>query len=154
MAALLLLSSARLSDSAVRWMQGSATDCQHWDWSMMAGQFITTPYTPATDAPALLRLAQAAGAHLLHSPLGSATEALIPHLPSAAARAPFVAHEAATVLHSTGAPWAGTVLDFEAVPHGCPNHTLINNPCVEGFTALTRELRAAMPGRLLTSAMP
>ena len=95
-------------------MQGSATDCQHWDWSMMAGQFITTPYTPATDAPELLRLAQAAGAHLLHSPLGSATEALIPHLPSAAARAPFVAHEAATVLHSTGAPWAGTVLVYAA----------------------------------------
>ena len=84
--------------------QGSATDCEHWDWGMMAGQFITTPYDPATSAPDLLRLAKAAKANLLHSPLGSATEALTPHLPSAAARAPFVAKEAATVLHDTGAP--------------------------------------------------
>ena len=51
---------------------------------MMAGQFITTPYDPAASAPELLRLAKASGAHLLHSPLGSATDALIPHLPSAA----------------------------------------------------------------------
>lgn len=139
--------------AAARW-QGSATDCQYWDWGMMAGQFITTPYDPAASAPELLRLAKANGAHLLHSPLGSATAALIPHLPSAAARAPFVAKEAATVLHSTEVPWAGTVLDFEAVPRRCPNHTLINNECVEGFTALTRELRNAMPERMLTSAMP
>ena len=120
----------------------------------MAGQFITTPYDPATSAPELLRLAKKVGAHLLHSPLGSATEALSPRLASAAARAPFVAKEAATVLHNAGVPWAGTVLDFEAVPRKCPNHTLINNECVEGFTALTRELRAAMPGKMLTSAMP
>ena len=132
---------------------GSASDCTRWDWSVMRGQYITTPYNPGSSP--VFALAKAHNTHLIHTPIGATVEELIPKLPSAAARAKFVAAEAAAVTHLGGGPWSGSVLDFEAIPRKCVNTTPgVDNPCVAGFSQLTRELRAAMPGKLVTAAMP
>lgn len=95
---------------------GSATDCTNWDWSIMRDQYITTPYNPGSSP--VFALAESHNVHMIHTPEGSTVEALIPHLPSATARAKFVAAEAAKVTHADS-PWAGSVLGEAAAALQC-----------------------------------
>jgi hypothetical protein len=61
---------------------GSATDYTHWDWKLMAGQYVALPYGPWTAAGQgnLYAQAAAAGVQLMHENHAVYTEALMPHL--------------------------------------------------------------------------